>query len=126
MFHDSMKEFGRAPKTLFTSTLFTVLSWLSNLSIAYLVLLALNFHIHLGVILVTCSIVTVIPLRGLPEITMATIYTSLGVPPKISATATILTRILSFWLKFFVGFVTQQWLEIKGIKTSATTKISYN
>jgi len=121
MFHDSMKEFGRAPKTLFTSTLFAVLSWLSSLSIAYLVLLALNFHVRLGVILVTCSIVTVVPVRGLPEITMATIYTLLGVPPKISATATILTRILTFWLKFFVGFAAQQWLEIKTIATSVNT-----
>ena len=121
MFHDSMEEFGCAPKTLFTSTLFAVLSWLSSLSIAYLVLLALNFHVRLGVILITCSIVTVVPLRGLPEIAMATIYTLLGVPPKISATATILTRISTFWLKFFVGFAAQQWLEIKTITTPVNT-----
>jgi len=118
MFHDSMKEFGRAPKTLFTSTLFFVLSWLSGLSIAYLVFLALNFHVQWGVILVTCSIVIVLPARGLPEIAMTTIYTLLGVPPEISATATILTRILTFWLRFFVGFAAQQWLEIKTITAS--------
>jgi len=116
MFHDSMKEFGRAPKTLFTSTLFVVLSWLSSLSIAYLVLLALNFHVQWGVILVTCSILVVLPARGLPEIAMTTIYTLLGVPPEIGATATILTRILTFWLRFFVGFAAQQWLEIKTIQ----------
>lgn len=121
MFHDSMKEFGRAPKTLFTSTLFIVLSWLSHLSIAYLVFLALNFHVQWGVILVTCSIVVVMPTRGLPEIAMTTIYTLLGVPPKISATATILTRILTFWLRFFVGFAAQQWLEIKTITASVNT-----
>jgi len=113
MFHDSIKEFGRAPKTLLTSTLFIVLSWLSRLSIAYLVLLSLNFHVQWGVIIVTCSILVVLPARGLPEIAMTTIYTLLGVPPKISATATILTRILTFWLRFFVGFAAQQWLEIK-------------
>lgn len=121
MFHDSMKEFGRAPKTLFTSTLFIVLSWLSSLSIAYLVFLALNFHVQWGVILVTCSIVIVLPARGLPEIAMTTIYTLLGVPPQISATATILTRILTFWLRFFVGFAAQQWLEIKTITASVNT-----
>jgi uncharacterized protein (TIRG00374 family) len=115
MFHDSMKEFGRAPKTLFTSTLFVVLSWLSSLSIAYLVLLALYSHVQWGVVLVTCSILVVLPARGLPEIAMTTIYTLLGVPPEISATATILTRILTFWLRFFVGFAAQQWLEIKTI-----------
>lgn len=113
MFHDSIEEFGRAPKTLLTSMLFIVLSWISRLSIAYLVLLSLDFHVQWGVIVVTCSILVVLPARGLPEIAMTTIYTLLGVPPKISATATILTRILTFWLRFFVGFGAQQWLEIK-------------
>ncbi len=119
LFHDSMKEFGRAPKTLFISTLFLVLSWLSSLIIAYLVLLALNFHVQWGVILVTCSIVVVLPTRGLPEIAMTTLYTFLGIPPTISATATILTRILTFWLRFFVGFAAQQLLEIKTLAPSA-------
>jgi len=112
MFHYSIKEFGRAPRTLLTSTLFIVLSWVSRLSIAYLVLLSLNFHVQWGVIIVTHSILVVLPTRGLPEVAMTTIYTLMGVPPKISVTATILTRILTFWLRFFVGFVAQQWLEI--------------
>lgn len=119
VFHDSMKAFGRAPKTLFKSTLLFLLSWLSTLGIAYLVLLALNFYVQWGVVLVTCSIVIVLPTHGLHEIAMATLYTFLGVPPTISATATILTRILTFWLRFFVGFAAQQWLEIKNIAASA-------
>lgn len=118
-FHDSMEILRRAPKTLLISMFLIVLSWFSNLSIAYLVLLALDFPVQWSVILITCSIVAIVPLRGLPEIAMTTIYALLGVLPEIAATATILTRILSFWLKFFVGFVTQQWLEFKGIKTSA-------
>ncbi len=121
MFRESMKEFGRAPKTLFTSTLFVVLSWLSHLSVAYLVLLALDFHVQWSVIFVTCSIVIVLPARGLPEIAMTTIYTLLGVPPQVSATATILTRILTFWLRFFVGFAAQQWLEIKTMTASVNS-----
>jgi uncharacterized membrane protein YbhN (UPF0104 family) len=52
---------------------------------------------------------------GLPEITMTTIYTSLGVPAGISATATILTRLITLWLRFFIGFVAQQWLELKPV-----------
>ncbi len=121
MFRDSMKEFGRAPKTVFKSTLFVILSWLSHLSIAYLVLLALDFNVQWGVILLACSIAIVLPARGLPEIAMTTIFTLLGVPPKIAATTTILTRILTFWLRFFLGFLAQQWLEIKAITTSEKT-----
>ncbi len=122
MFHDSMEEFRHAPKTVSTSMLLVVLSWLSNISIAYLVLFALNFPVEWSVILITWPIVTVLPMHGLPEIAMTTIYTLLGVPPEIGVTATILTRILTFWLRLFIGFAAQQWLEIRTIKASATTE----
>ncbi|MEM3703424.1 MAG: hypothetical protein QXX79_03260, partial [Candidatus Bathyarchaeia archaeon] len=80
-------------------------------------------------ILVTQSIVSAvksIPIGvpfevGLPEITMTTMYVVLGVPFGTSATATILSRILTLWLRFFVGFIVQQWIEVKAIKTSLNT-----
>jgi len=121
MFRDSMKEFGRGPKTLFASILFVAVAWLSHLSIAYLVFLALNFHVQWSVVLLACSIAIVLPARGLPEIAMVTVFTLLGVPAEIGATATILTRILTFWLRFFLGFFAQQWVEIQSINTSANT-----
>ena len=131
MFHNSMKEFGRAPKTLFTSLFFHVLSWLFSIGVSYLVFLSIGFPIHWSVIILTCSIVAAvkaIPLgvpfeAGLPEITMSTLYIVLGVQPDISATATILIRILTVWLRFFIGFAVQQWLGIKAI-TGANSKIA--
>jgi len=130
MFHDSMKEFSRAPKTLSTSLFFLIITWILNLNIAYLVFLALRFPVQWSTILITSSIVLAvksIPIGvpfevGLPEITMTTLYTLLGVPLEISATVTILNRIITLWLRFFIGFVTQQWLEIKTITASANTK----
>ncbi len=127
IFHDSMKEFMHAPKTLFGSLCFSTLSWLSNLIVTYLVFLALGYEVQWSIVLVTCSIVIAvkaIPIGvpfevGLPEITMTTLYILLGIPPDIAATSTILNRILTVWLRFFLGFATQQWLEIKMItKTS--------
>lgn len=128
MFHNSMEEFGHAPKTLFTSSFFYVLTWLFSLGVAYLVFLSIKFPVHWSVIIVTCSIVIAvkaIPLGvpfeiGLPEITMTSLYMLLGVPFDVSATATILNRILTLWLRFFIGFAVQQWLEIKTIKTAST------
>ncbi|MEM1539209.1 MAG: lysylphosphatidylglycerol synthase transmembrane domain-containing protein [Candidatus Bathyarchaeia archaeon] len=123
MFHNSMEEFGRAPKVVVVSIFLSSLSWLFYLGISYMVFLALDFPIVWSVVLVTQSIVSAvksIPMGvpfevGLPEITMTTIYKVLGVPFGLSATATILTRILTVWLRFFIGFVAQQWLEIKTI-----------
>jgi uncharacterized protein (TIRG00374 family) len=129
IFHNSMEQFGHAPKTLFTSSFLYVLTWLFSLGVAYLVFLSIKFPVHWSIIIVTCSIVIAvkaIPLGvpfevGLPEITMTSLYMLLGVPFDISATATILNRILTLWLRFFIGFVVQQWLEIKTIKTTGTT-----
>jgi uncharacterized membrane protein YbhN (UPF0104 family) len=49
---------------------------------------------------------------------MTTLYTSLGVPAGIAATATILSRLITLWFRFFVGFLSQQWLALKPILPS--------
>jgi len=129
MFHDSMREFGRAPKVVAFSVFLSSLSWLSYLAISYMAFMALRFpaDFHLwSIILVTQAIVAAIksipmgvPFEvGLPEITMTTLYVVLGIPPDVSAASTILNRLLTVWLRFFVGFAIQQWIEIKTAKAS--------
>lgn len=123
MFHDSIKEYGHAPKILLTSLFFGFLSWLFNIGIFCIVFLSMKFPVHWSIIIVTSAILSAvksIPIgvpfeMGVPEITMSTLLIILGIPPDIGATATILVRILTVWLRFFIGFASQQWLEIKVI-----------
>lgn len=131
IFHNSMKEYGHAPKTLLTSLCLYILSWLLSLTVTYLVFLSLGYPIHWSIIVVTCSIVVAvksIPLgvpfeAGLPEITMSALFMvfltdiPLDMRVAICGTATILVRILTVWFRFFIGFVIQQWLGIKGMTT---------
>jgi len=125
MFHDSMKEYGRNPRALSVSFFFLALNWISSMSIPYLVFLSLRFPVSWSVVLITSAIVVAvksIPIGvpfevGLPEITMTTLYVGLGVPGDISATVTILSRIITLWLRFFIGFLAQQWLELKPLLT---------
>ena len=127
MFHDSMKEFRRTPKTLSISLFFLIISWIFSLSIPYLVFIALRFPVQWSIILLTSPIVLAIksipigvPFEvGLPEITMTTLYTLLAIPPEVGATATILIRIVTLWLRFSIGFIAQQWLELKPIVKNA-------
>jgi uncharacterized protein (TIRG00374 family) len=129
-FHDSMKDFKRGPKALASSFFYLAITWLFSLSIPYLVFMSLRVSVSWSVILITSAIVLAvksIPLGvpfevGLPEITMTTLYTSLLSPTLglqaaagVSATATILTRLITLWFRFFVGFLAQQWLELKPI-----------
>jgi uncharacterized protein (TIRG00374 family) len=127
-FHGSMKEFKHSPKALASSFFYLAITWIFSLSIPYLVFMSLRVPVSWSVILITSAIVLAvksIPLGvpfevGLPEITMTTLYTSLlaptlGLQAGISATATILTRLITLWFRFFVGFLAQQWLELKPI-----------
>lgn len=121
VFHSSMKDLMRNPKKLLVPTFYLALNWIASMAIPYLVFLSLGFEVSWGVILVTTSIVIAIksipvgiPFEvGLPEIAMTTVYTALLVPPEIAATSTILSRLITLWLRFGVGFAAYQWTEIK-------------
>ena len=41
-----------------------------------------------------------------------------GIPPDVSAAVTVLTRILTVWLRFFIGFAAVQWLGVRGLMES--------
>jgi uncharacterized protein (TIRG00374 family) len=122
-FHDSMNLFRHNPKPLASSLLALTITWLFSLSVSYLVFMSLRTPVSWSIILTTSAIVLAvksvpvgIPFEvGLPEITMTTLYTSLGIPAGISATATILNRILTLWLRFFIGLTAQQWLDLKPV-----------
>ncbi|MBN1358706.1 flippase-like domain-containing protein [Candidatus Bathyarchaeota archaeon] len=133
-FHDSMKEFKHNPQSLILSLFYLAVTWFFSLSVPYLVFMSLGQPVSWGVILITATIVLAvksIPLGipfevGIPEITMTALYTSLLEPTLglqaaagISATATILTRLITLWLRFGIGFVAQQWLELKTVLAPA-------
>ena len=120
-FHESMQEFRHAPKAIAGSAFFLVVSWFFSLSIPYLVFFSLGHPVSWSIIIVTSAIflaVKAIPIGvpfevGLPEAVMTTLYISMGVNGPLAATVTILVRIITLWFRFFVGFVSQQYLELK-------------
>ncbi|XHH09940.1 MAG: YbhN family protein [Candidatus Bathyarchaeia archaeon] len=120
-FHDSMKELLKKPISLAVPSFYLALNWAANMAVCYLVFISLGFEVSWGVVLITTSLVTVIksipvgiPFEvGLPEITMTTLYVSLGVPAGIAATSTILSRLITLWLRFIIGFAAYQWTETK-------------
>jgi uncharacterized protein (TIRG00374 family) len=120
-FHDSMKEFGRNPKTLIVPTVLLILNWICSLAVPYLVFLSLGREVPWTIILITSSIVIAvksipvgIPFEvGLPEITMSTMYVGFGIPNDIAVTSTILSRLITLWLRAGIGFAAQQWVELK-------------
>lgn len=131
-FHSAIKEYRHNPITIITSFSYLAVTWFFSLGIPYLVFVSLDYQVSWSVILITSTVVLAIksiPLGipfevGIPEIAMTTLYTSLGVPPEISATATILIRLITLWLRFFIGFLAQQWLELKPVLTQTNNKLA--
>jgi hypothetical protein len=130
-FHDSMQEFRHTPRAISYSLFYLLISWFFSLSIPYLVFVSLGHPVSWSIIIVTSAIflaVKSIPVGipfevGLPEAVMTTLYFSMGVPAALSATVTILTRIITLWLFFIIGFGAQQWLELKpAISTAVNTE----
>ena len=122
-FHSAMKDLLRNPASLTMPTIYLALNWAASMVVCYLVFVSLGFNVSWGVVLITTSLVTAIksipvgiPFEvGLPEITMTALYQSMGVPAGVAATSTILSRLITLWLRFFLGFAAYQWTETKHV-----------
>lgn len=138
MFHDSMKQYRRTPKTIAVSLFFNIVSWIFALAVSYLVFLSFGHQVQWSMIIITTSIVSAVksipvgvPFEvGLPEITMSTLYAiflqssmgwSYAQAIGVAATATVLIRLLTLWLRFFIGFATQQVVEFSAMKNRKPT-----
>lgn len=133
-FHIAIKEYIHAPKTMLIATSCSVVAWLLSILIFYFTFLAVGYTqiSWVSIVEVTSIFVAVksipigIPFEvGLPEITLTTLLVIFGVPGIVSATVTILTRLLTLWLRFFIGFIAQQWLGLGGIVTRQATETSF-
>ncbi len=127
-FHDSMNEFRSNPRPIAVSLFYLIITWFFSLAIPYLVFVSLGHPVSWSLIIITYGIVLAvkaipigIPFEvGLPEAVMTTLYFAMGVTPALAATATILTRIITLWFRFFVGFASQQYLEFRPSFASAS------
>lgn len=119
-YRSAMHQLGHDPTKLATPTALLALEQVSDLSVSYLVFLALAQNVSLPIIFVTTSVVLAIQIIptgipfgiGLPEITMTTFYALTGISPGAAATGTILIRLLTLWLRFAIGFAAQEYIEL--------------
>ncbi len=130
-FYQSLRTFGSKPSKLVPPIFFYVLTWLFNITVVFLVFVSIGysepnmttFLLKVTVVYTVLGAVKSVPLGvpgevGLPDIIMTTLFILFGIPPNISAAATILTRILTVWLRFFIGFVAVQWFGVKSLMES--------
>lgn len=121
MFHDSINQYIHSKEAVMIAILYASLSLGCAFGVSYLVFMSIDYRVlPLTVILSTMLInaIKAIPVGipfevGLPEITMTTLYAWFGLPLAIVAVSTILTRIVTLWFRFVIGFISYQIVEIK-------------
>lgn len=127
VFYEGLRTLGKQSLSLIWPIAFSTLAWLSKMLITFLVFMSLSIKIPLSAIVVVFSLIDTIqtiPLGipgevGVIEVVMTGLYTALGINPVISATATILNRVVTMWFNLSVGGLIVQWY---GVKTFRETR----
>ncbi len=121
-FHDGIKAFGNNLRALIKSVVCSFIAWLFHLSVYFLVFYALGFNeistkIYETIIVYSISVavqtVPIAPPLGLVEIVMTSLYTLFGIPTAVGGAATLLIRVVTFWLQILIGYAVAQWIGVK-------------
>jgi len=116
-FHRNLRVLAVNRRSLLASALLSVCSSVLNILVVYFVFLSLGAHVHILTLLAVFSVALMIQfvpiglpgMLGLVEMAMTGLFTALGVTLNVSATATLLTRVIVFWVPLAVGMVVSYW-----------------
>jgi uncharacterized protein (TIRG00374 family) len=117
-FHEGMNTLKDNPKALAKPIAFSFLVWWLDIFIVFLVFTCLGYPAPIDKLLIvyalTGSLQSVgISFLGFTEIVMSGSYTVLGIPPALSLSATLLTRVVTLWFKLAISYVAFQWAGIR-------------
>lgn len=109
-FQNSIKTLIKNRKVLFYALPLSFLIWFMEIIRLYIVFLAFNTPVSLelmAVVFVIATLIGMVPLLpggvGAVDGMMILIFSLAGIPPSVSAAATIVERLISFWLPSFLG-----------------------
>ena len=109
-FQSSMRIMIRDRRVLMYGLPLSFLIWFMEIIRVYIIFASFGTPVSLGVIaavFVIATLIGLIPLLpggvGAVDGMMIILYSAAGVPPSISAAATIVERLISFWMTSFIG-----------------------
>lgn len=111
-FQDTMKALISNKKILAITVLLSFFIWILEIIRVYLVFLAFGANVNLiviGEVFIVASLVGMIPLLpgglGAVDGLMILFYSSAGISSSVSAAATVIERLISFWMATIIGLV---------------------
>ena len=111
-FQNTMKLLISNKKGLFYTLTLSFIIWFFEILRVYLVFLAFGANVNLiviGEVFIVASLVGMIPLLpgglGAVDGLMILFYSAAGIPSSVSAAATVIERLISFWMATIIGMV---------------------
>jgi uncharacterized protein (TIRG00374 family) len=117
-FHVGIQELRDNPKELVKPIIYSVTSFVFELSVTFITFTALHYPVPVDKVLVvftlTGTLQTVgVTFFGFPELIMSVSFTALGIPAALSVSVTLLVRVVSLWFRLVVSYAALQWAGIK-------------
>lgn len=111
-FQKTMKMMISDKKILYHALPLSFIIWISEIMRVYIVFLAFGANVSpllIGEVFIVASLIGMIPLLpgglGAVDGVMILFYSSAGINPSISAAATVIERLISYWMTTMIGFV---------------------
>jgi len=111
-FYEAVEVARRNPLETAQALVYGVLTLFSDIASLYFVFYALGFPIRLDVLIVgyviTNYIISILLMPegiGITELSLSAVYAGLGVPPSTVVVATLLFRLIAFWLPIGTGLL---------------------
>jgi len=111
-FQKTMRTTMSDKKILYYAIPLSFLIWFTEIFRVYLVFLAFGATVNfvlIGEVFIVASLIGMIPLLpgglGAVDGVMILFYSAAGISPSISAAATVIERLISFWMTTIIGFI---------------------
>lgn len=111
-FQSTMNNLIRDKSIIYYALPLSFIIWIFEILRVYTVFLAFGAHVSpvvIGEVFILASLVGMIPLLpgglGAVDGIMILFYSRAGITPSISAAATVVERLISFWMTTFLGFI---------------------
>ncbi|MCW3994872.1 MAG: flippase-like domain-containing protein [Candidatus Bathyarchaeota archaeon] len=109
-FHGNVARLRANPKGLVQPIIFSVVSFVFEVSVIFLTFIALGQAVPVDKVLIvftlTGTLQTVgITFFGFPELIMSLSFSALLIPPDLSVSVTLLARVVNLWFRLIVSYV---------------------
>lgn len=117
-FHEGIRTLTADPVALVRPIAFSLLAWNFDVLVIFLTFASLGYPVPVDKVFIVYALTGSLQAMGVAvvgftELVMSSSYTVLGIPPAVSLSVTLLTRVVTLWFKLIVAYVAFQWTGVE-------------